>query len=349
MSAISESVCCAADLFPAYTRLPIPADAPVELRPSPGKGYGAFATRDIKKNEVILRGEALFVIKKPVAKITEAQVRRAVRKLTPQKKSQFMSIRDNGSKRFPTLLDSFCEDSVHVIQPDGTEGHGPSVLLSRFNHSCVPNARVPFTGDGNGSIVANRDIATGEEVTNCYIPVFLSWTSSERRKHMRFVCDCRTCVPGTDYQLLSDTRRRLIRGLYFLVTGLDNGPEESGPDCPIPDPKLRKAAYKFTTPLTSRFAQGLLYFALLEAEGLLHDDLVDLVTDITDMAGTWLKTENNARVADLVGKQENRFAKFGVASTIYGQPDEGDRMSPTILPLFFGPIRRVPVPRVGTI
>lgn len=298
---------------------------------------------------MILTDEALFVIKKPVDKIAEAQVRRAVRKLPTDKKNQFLSIRNNGSKRFPTLHDSFCQDSAYILQADGTEGHGPFVLLSRFNHSCVPNGRVPFNEDTSSSILANRDIAAGEEITHCYIPFFMAWTSSERSRHMRFDCDCRACVPGTEYQLLSDSRRRLIRGLYLLVTGLNNMPRGSSPDCPIPDPKLRQAADRFTTPLTSRYVQGLLYFALLEAEGLLTDDMNDLVSDITEMVGLWFKTENNIRVAKLVGKEQDRFKKFAVASTIYGQPDEGDRMSSTILPLAYGPIKRVQLPRAGII
>lgn len=166
---------------------------------------------------------------------------------------------------------------------------------------------------------------------------------------MRFECDCRACVSGTAYQLLSDLRRRLIRGLYYLVTGIDDGPENSNPNCPISDPDLRKAVDTFTTPSTSRFVHGLLYVALLEAEGLLHDDMQDLALDITVTTGMSFKTESNMRIADIIGKQKSRFQKFCVAAEMYGRPEEGDEWTSTMLRLMYGPVKRIPVPRVGVI
>ncbi|KAK2738649.1 hypothetical protein FQN57_006967 [Myotisia sp. PD_48] len=57
-----------------YRQLPVPKDAPFELRPSPGKGWGVFATRQIRREEVLLREKPLFVIGKPAGEVTEMDV-----------------------------------------------------------------------------------------------------------------------------------------------------------------------------------------------------------------------------------------------------------------------------------
>ncbi|CRL28262.1 unnamed protein product [Penicillium camemberti] len=46
-----------------YHRLQLSHGASFELKPSRGKGWGAFATNRIEQGSLILRGKALFVIR----------------------------------------------------------------------------------------------------------------------------------------------------------------------------------------------------------------------------------------------------------------------------------------------
>jgi hypothetical protein len=57
-----------------------------EMKPSPGKGWGAFATRRIERGAMILREKPLFVIRKPHEEITEEDVWAAFQQLIPSEK-----------------------------------------------------------------------------------------------------------------------------------------------------------------------------------------------------------------------------------------------------------------------
>lgn len=72
--------------------------------------------------------------------------------------------------------------------------HGFYKVLSRVNHSCVPNATVYPPRDQSGPlrVIALRDIAADEEVTINYLNE-RSETSTSRRRlftEFRFVCSC---------------------------------------------------------------------------------------------------------------------------------------------------------------
>lgn len=82
------------DRIPAYRQLRIPADAPFELKPSPGKGWGGFATRHIKKGSVILREKALFTIANPNRfDITDEDVLRGLKDAPRDGVSQFQLLK----------------------------------------------------------------------------------------------------------------------------------------------------------------------------------------------------------------------------------------------------------------
>ena len=225
---------------------------------------------------MILREEPLFVIFKPFIHISESDIRRAFNLLSTEKKIQFMSIRRDGNRPFSSMYDAFLANNCFIKLGDEGMGMGMYVLLSRLNNSCSPNVGTPppegtadavrdvgetiddiYTGGGiPAEIVAARDISAGEEITRVLTGILMGWTSSERRSLLPYSCDCRACVPGTTYQLLSDLRRRLIRGLHYLVTGQDLGSHGNpNASCPILDPELRNAAKTFTTPSTCRFVQ----------------------------------------------------------------------------------------------
>lgn len=79
------------------------------------------------------------------------------------------------------MMESFAANLFEV--PPGENGPlrvGLFVLLSRFNHSCEPNAKVPTLESDKRCIVATRDLKAGEEITRTYETWFVCWTSFER-------------------------------------------------------------------------------------------------------------------------------------------------------------------------
>lgn len=186
---------------------------------------------------------------------------RAFQQLPPNRKPLFFLLRDNTGRAFRSVEHSFSENSFNMagesrggLQLDGP--HGLFLLHSRFNHSCLPNTRIPTSG---GEIThvqsfATRGILPGEEITFSYGGDFGCRTRENCHRELRFVCHCYLCQGGTNLQQLSDMRWRLIRGLQYLDCGkdLDGQKQESSARPLTTDKQLKRAADTLTVPLSSR-------------------------------------------------------------------------------------------------
>ncbi|KAI8958639.1 SET domain-containing protein [Daldinia sp. FL1419] len=313
-----------------YRRLPIPSDAPFELRPSsPGKGWGGFATRLIERRDAILVEAPLFVIPKPSQYITEEDVIRAFQKLRPSAKQQFLLLRDNADGPFMSMNEAFAENSF--ISPDKS-GHGLFLLHSRFNHSCMPNAKVPEYAGNAMTLFASRDIMAGEEITFCYNDDFECRTRRERHEALRFTCDCRACLLGTPFQQLSDIRRTFIRGLQYLTHGTDIDGKRRDSSYPIiADRRLKEAAETLSIPICNRLIYMLLSMHLLEEEELLDDFLRERVEPSIVTASSLFETESNIRIVKIVMTQKTWIRKVNMAFRLYGRADAADGYLPAAL------------------
>jgi hypothetical protein len=278
---------------------------------------------------MILREKALFVIQKPEEEITEQDLWIAFQRLIPRDKQQFLCLRDNASKPFRSMSDAFAENSFAISDGIKPLGHGLFILLSRLNHSCIPNSKVPVP-EADGEIIANfatRDIAAGEEITFCYDTDFELRTRNDRHQALRFECDCKACLIGTPFQKLSDARRTFIRGLECLRLGVDMvglGQRRGTAPPIIFDSELRKAAETFSIPISARLLYNLLIVYLLEEEGLLDDFMLErLKPDILQTVALF-QTESNARIARSAMVQETWLEKLCTAFTLYGRADAAD-------------------------
>ncbi|KAI1302275.1 hypothetical protein F5Y03DRAFT_362263 [Xylaria venustula] len=318
----------------AYNRFPVPSNAPFALRPSPGKGWGAFATRRIERGALILNEEPLFTIRKPYAEIVEEDVLKAVQQLPASRQSLFFLLRDNASGGFRNMDHAFAENCFNIAGEDHggweLDGHrGLFLLHSRFNHSCLPNSKIPSASRETTDLksFATRDIVPGEEITFSYEGDFECRTREERHRELRFVCHCEACRLGTPFQRLSDMRRRLVRGLQYLQIGKDlDGQKQEAPDRPlITDTQLKVAAETFSIPLSSRLVYSLLTMFLTEQEGLLDDFLAERLSPSIRAAASLFQTESNAKVVKLAMAQGTWYERLCVAFHIYGQADAADQ------------------------
>ena len=250
----------------------------------------------------------------------------AIQELAPAEKQQFLCLRDNAYLPFRSLSHAMAENSFGITdQGLGRPAHRLFLIMSRFNHSCIPNSKLPTTSEENITSFATRDIATGEEITFCYDPDFECRTRHERHHLLRFSCECAACRTGTLFQQLSDMRRTLIRGLQYLTLGVDlDGQRQSSVLPIIFDPELKTAAEEFRIPLTSRLIYNILVICLLEEEGLLDDFMLERMLPGTLKISNGFKTESNARIAKLAMAQTTWLKRFCVASWLYGREDDTD-------------------------
>jgi hypothetical protein len=121
------------------------------LKPSPGKGWGAIATRGIARGAQILKEKPLFVVRKPHEKITEWDVRAALQQLAPSKKQQFTHLRDNASKPFTQLTHAFAENSFAIPSSIRNQDNAPHFrvyssynLISTIRVYQTPRFRIPL-------------------------------------------------------------------------------------------------------------------------------------------------------------------------------------------------------------
>ncbi|KAL6896379.1 SET domain-containing protein [Trichoderma evansii] len=312
-----------------YRSLQVPSDAPFKLKPSPGKGWGAFATKQIERGAMILREKPLFVMQKPPQKITEEDVQTAIQQLAPADKQRFLYFFLNASRPFISLLDAMAENSFEIY-PEGSilPSYGVFLLSSRFNHSCIPNSKIPSASvetEETLAIFAARDITAGEEITFCYSSDLQCRIRHERHRRLRFICDCQACLVGTSFQQASDMRRTLVRGLQYLTLGKDvDGPRQSSALQIIVDPKLKKAAEEFSISLSSRLIYYLLMMFLLEEEGLMDEFRIEIMLPRIQKTLSWFETESNVAIAKLAMAQGTWFEKFCVAARLHGRRDAAD-------------------------
>ncbi|KAJ5963422.1 uncharacterized protein N7479_003298 [Penicillium vulpinum] len=311
-----------------YRSLRVPDKVPFELRPSPGKGWGAFATRRIARGSRILSEKPIFIIRRPHTEITDDHVTIAFKKLLPKQKAQFLLLHDNGAKRFTSMNEAFAENSFNIANSDRNEpeAHGLFPLHSRFNHSCIPNAKIPnVTGEVISSF-ATKDIHAGEEINFCYNTDFECRTRYERHQALRFTCQCMACLPGTSFRRLSDIRRRLIRGLQYLTRGVDldrNGQKQTSHPI-IVDSKLRMMAETFSIPLSSRWIYALLTIFFLEEEGLLDDFMEARLRPSLTKTVQFFKSESNQSIVRKAMQQNTWLKKLQVGFKLYGREDAVD-------------------------
>ncbi|KAL2829914.1 hypothetical protein BJY01DRAFT_254820 [Aspergillus pseudoustus] len=309
-----------------YSTLHLPPTAPFKLQPSPGKGWGAFATRHISKGSVILTEKPLFTVPKPHEQITEDDLQLAFQRLSLPQKYQFLSLRNNASTPFTSMTDAFAENSFGRSTDAGPATLGLFVLHSRLNHSCLPNTKIPKTDPTQGiTSVAMKDIASGEEITFCYESDFECRVRRERHAILRFECDCKACELGTALHRASEIRRVLVRGLQYLTLGVDIDGERHSSYCPIIlDRDLKMTAEEMRIPLSSRLIYQLLTMVLLEEEGLLDGHMIDRLTPGLEVVYSLFSLESNVRIVTLATLQKTWVRKFCAAMRLWGRADPGD-------------------------
>jgi len=90
------------------------------------------------------------------------------------------------------------DDSFDPLMPLGypsIEGTALFPIICTMNHSCDPNCTVLYTKNGDGHVVAIRDITKGEELCICYIDVDMDVQMREANlREYKFKCFCPRCV-----------------------------------------------------------------------------------------------------------------------------------------------------------
>jgi hypothetical protein len=224
-----------------------------EIKLVSGKGQGVFAWRDIPRGTRIISEKPLFSIPQTDG-CSPSDIQAPFEKLSSQDKSSFFDLHDANVPNCSRVVSIFRTNCM-----DQGDGAGIFLVISRINHSCLPNAHFSFNENTNEQTIhAIKDIKGGEEILISYSKSF--HTATERHEQLEqyaFQCTCEACEPKTSFWRNSDRRRRRMF--------------QCDQDIAIWDQMSGSAALLTRKPHPMGAIEDLI--ELLEQEGLTHGDL----------------------------------------------------------------------------
>ncbi|KAI2639987.1 SET domain-containing protein [Xylaria nigripes] len=186
-----------------------------------GKGVGLRANRSIPSGEVLMvRGPTLVAWRSALVGIEGAVLGSmydvAVSRLGAERRGAFMAQMGEGIEE-KVSVNSF----VFFVRGAGRKGESHLACypdVARLNHDCRPNMHYRLE-NMTLTVLAARDIESGEELSVSYVDVFLP--STERKERIRnwgFECACELCRRSEKDSIASDTRLRRIKELKASLT-----------------------------------------------------------------------------------------------------------------------------------
>eukprot|EP00746_Dinoflagellata_sp_MGD_P123070 gnl/MRDRNA2_/MRDRNA2_57797_c0_seq2.p1 gnl/MRDRNA2_/MRDRNA2_57797_c0~~gnl/MRDRNA2_/MRDRNA2_57797_c0_seq2.p1 ORF type:complete len:247 (+),score=24.82 gnl/MRDRNA2_/MRDRNA2_57797_c0_seq2:162-902(+) len=193
--------------------------------PVTGKGLGVVATRDIARGELIVSETPLIVRRRGDAISSCGPAWKQFYALSLGQRAVVCSLHDahvyanhdgdlGGNKSLEGILNSNC-----YARGGDTDQGLLSEIISRFNHSCVPNCEHSFDEDFfQGQVYACSAIPVGSELCTTYVDVID--TRADRIDQLKdmygFQCECPACN-SEDWET-SDLRRHRARSIDVLIS-----------------------------------------------------------------------------------------------------------------------------------
>lgn len=189
------------------------------------KGLGAFALQMFRRGDLIIAEAPLFSIRKQDdgGPIDFQSIKAAVDGLSSEEVQKYVSLKNadvEGGRYDNPFLGIY---STNAYETDSGSG-GIFLEVSRFNHSCSPNARTSWNPDiKRMRIYALRDIAVGDEIFVSYLASRNVYGSSRAERQNRlmkkymFTCACAACGLQGLAAVASDKRRLQVKTIWESV------------------------------------------------------------------------------------------------------------------------------------
>ena len=189
------------------------------------KGLGAFALQMFRRGDLIIAEAPLFSIRKQDdgGPIDLKSIASAVHSLSSEEVKKYVSLKNADAEggRYSNPFSGIYSTNAYQTDSDRS---GIFLEVSRFNHSCVPNARTSWNPEINRMRVYGlRDIAPGDEIFVSYLASRNVYGSSRAERQTRlmnrymFTCACTACVLQGPAAIASDERRLQVKALWESV------------------------------------------------------------------------------------------------------------------------------------
>ena len=189
-----------------------------EIRPTPNKGLGMFATQSIERGERILCERPLLRIRillPPLEKVDVRELYHTFSNLPAEEQRNYLQLHapqiqiDRVAHEIGANVPEEIQERAreltailrtNAIQLDSETGTDPSTcgvfrIASRINHSCCPNASYIWNERiGCLSVHAVKPISIDEEVTINYVStLFDRHYRQQKLERYGFICACPAC------------------------------------------------------------------------------------------------------------------------------------------------------------
>lgn len=185
-----------------------------EIRQLEGKGSGIVATENTPPGSLVFTEKPILTVYTNAP--SHLDIEDAFERLNTTDQQTYLSLYAGLSKS---------SDESRVVKIYRTNNfedeHAGWVfpLISRINHSCVPNAIIV-----DSNVFAQKDITIGEEIQICYKQNWHEVLMASQRNLLfknryGFTCTCSACVKTESGSWLSDGRRVLIGAIRYALEG----------------------------------------------------------------------------------------------------------------------------------
>jgi hypothetical protein len=232
----SMNLCISTPAVPSFFTTPLPRivqeDPIFHVAEDPRKGLCMYASRDIARGDTILSERPLFVVHSELEEDL-AVLASIVDEVLPDKLQSTIYGLDVAPAPGQDILQAILQGNAHSVSIAREKHSALFAQSSRISHSCCPNAVHHFDErQMMYTLVAQKDLSAGQEVTISYYPLdVLLLSRAERQQaifaHRIFSCLCEACEVPEQSSIHDDHFRGLIldrsQALYTLETPSDLG------------------------------------------------------------------------------------------------------------------------------
>jgi hypothetical protein len=199
MHSTTEELASTVHTCPPVPKIPTPTSKPddeaplrypetlgkvIEIRSTPTSGLGIFALHSIPPNTLLLSETPLLILLDSGTRTDPLPG--MVKSLSPARKKAYLSLYSYRYKPHESIYRSILYSNGFGV---GKTATGVFETASRFNHSCVPNARFGWDEErGRMVYVSRRKIQRGEEITVDY-----GMSKTGLKRYYGFECGCERC------------------------------------------------------------------------------------------------------------------------------------------------------------
>ncbi|KAI0886333.1 SET domain-containing protein [Annulohypoxylon maeteangense] len=188
----------------------------------PGKGKGLVAKRPIKKWDIVLVDHPALIAHMDIFDVLGSEIReeileQALKQLPEEQREEVMALeRSMGGEPIEDIL----KTNIFGVELGFEIPHlGLFPIASRINHDCRPNVFWRYSVRTLAvEVIALRDIEPGDEITQSYVPLGLSYQDrTDDLKNWGFTCTCALCAASAHSRTTSDKHRQQLQHIYYTL------------------------------------------------------------------------------------------------------------------------------------